>query len=118
MITEGDEMSSVFEEETATVAEAAKLLRMSTSTILRWIDQGALPAIRVGRRRERIRLVASATSMVAALIPRKQAGVTLDLRRLPPLNVKERRRGLAALERAKEIQRRLLERRHGQLFPL
>ena len=38
-----------------TVAEVAELLRLNPQTIRNWIDQGALPAVRVGTRRVRIR---------------------------------------------------------------
>ena len=41
----------------ATVAEAARLLRVSVPTIWRWIDSGRLPAYRVGGRSIRIRTV-------------------------------------------------------------
>jgi len=33
-----------------TVAEVAKMLRLNPQTIRNWIDQGTLPAIRIGRR--------------------------------------------------------------------
>jgi excisionase family DNA binding protein len=33
-----------------TVAEVAELLRLNQQTVRNWIDQGALPALRVGRR--------------------------------------------------------------------
>ena len=38
------------EEEYVTVAEVAELLRLNQQTVRNWIDQGSLPAIRVGRR--------------------------------------------------------------------
>ena len=38
-----------------TVAEAARLLRVSRPTVWRWIDSGRLPAYRVGGRTIRIR---------------------------------------------------------------
>jgi excisionase family DNA binding protein len=33
-----------------TVAEVAELLRLNQQTVRNWIDQGSLPAVRVGRR--------------------------------------------------------------------
>jgi excisionase family DNA binding protein len=33
-----------------TVAEVAELLKLNQQTVRNWIDQGALPALRVGRR--------------------------------------------------------------------
>jgi excisionase family DNA binding protein len=37
-------------EEFLTVAEVAELLKLNQQTIRNWIDQGSLPALRVGRR--------------------------------------------------------------------
>jgi excisionase family DNA binding protein len=42
-------------DEFLTVAEVAQLLRLNQQTVRNWIDQGSLPAIRVGARRVRIR---------------------------------------------------------------
>jgi excisionase family DNA binding protein len=33
-----------------TVAEVAELLKLNQQTVRNWIDQGSLPAVRVGRR--------------------------------------------------------------------
>jgi excisionase family DNA binding protein len=41
-------------DEFLTVAEVAQLLRLNQQTVRNWIDQGSLPAIRVGARRVRI----------------------------------------------------------------
>ena len=38
-----------------TVAEIAELLKLNPQTIRNWIDQGSLPAVRVGPRRVRVR---------------------------------------------------------------
>jgi excisionase family DNA binding protein len=37
-------------EEFLTVAEVAELLKLNQQTVRNWIDQGSLPALRVGRR--------------------------------------------------------------------
>ena len=37
-------------EEFLTVAEVAEMLKLNQQTIRNWIEQGALPAVRVGRR--------------------------------------------------------------------
>ncbi len=42
-------------DEFLTVAEVAEILRVNPQTIRNWIDAGALPAVRVGQRRVRIR---------------------------------------------------------------
>jgi excisionase family DNA binding protein len=38
------------DDEFLTVAEVAELLRLNQQTVRNWIDQGSLPAVRVGRR--------------------------------------------------------------------
>jgi excisionase family DNA binding protein len=38
------------EESFLTVAEVAELLKLNQQTVRNWIDQGSLPALRVGRR--------------------------------------------------------------------
>jgi excisionase family DNA binding protein len=43
-------LSSDFGEEFLTVAEVAELLKLNQQTVRNWIDQGSLPAVRVGRR--------------------------------------------------------------------
>jgi excisionase family DNA binding protein len=37
-------------EEFLTVAEVAEMLKLNQQTVRNWIDQGSLPAVRVGRR--------------------------------------------------------------------
>ena len=39
-----------FGDEFLTVAEVAELLKLNQQTVRNWIDQGSLPAVRVGRR--------------------------------------------------------------------
>lgn len=39
-----------FDDEFLTVAEVAELLKLNQQTVRNWIDQGYLPALRVGRR--------------------------------------------------------------------
>ncbi|HEY8763134.1 MAG TPA: helix-turn-helix domain-containing protein [Solirubrobacteraceae bacterium] len=41
---------SELEESYLTVAEVAQLLKLNQQTVRNWIDQGSLPALRVGRR--------------------------------------------------------------------
>src|SRR3984957_13174233 len=43
-------MSDDTQESFLTVAEVAELLRLNQQTVRNWIDQGSLPALRVGRR--------------------------------------------------------------------
>ena len=44
-------------DEYLTVMEIAELLRINPQTVRNWIDRGALPAVRVGARRVRVRRV-------------------------------------------------------------
>ena len=39
-----------FEDSLLTVAEVAEVLKLNPQTVRNWIDQGSLPAFRVGRR--------------------------------------------------------------------
>jgi excisionase family DNA binding protein len=41
---------SELEETYLTVAEVAQMLKLNQQTVRNWIDQGSLPAVRVGRR--------------------------------------------------------------------
>jgi excisionase family DNA binding protein len=43
-------MNLVDPEEFLTVAEVADVLKLNQQTVRNWIDQGSLPALRVGRR--------------------------------------------------------------------
>jgi excisionase family DNA binding protein len=43
-------MSQSDSEEYLTVAEVAQTLKLNQQTVRNWIDQGSLPALRVGRR--------------------------------------------------------------------
>jgi excisionase family DNA binding protein len=43
-------MFAYSEESFLTVAEVAELLKLNQQTVRNWIDQGSLPAIKVGRR--------------------------------------------------------------------
>jgi excisionase family DNA binding protein len=44
------ERSGLQEESFLTVAEVAEMLKLNQQTVRNWIDQGSLPALRVGRR--------------------------------------------------------------------
>lgn len=48
-------MATTLDTELLTIAETAALLKVDRSTIRRWIDQGTLPAYRVGQRAVRVR---------------------------------------------------------------
>lgn len=61
-------MGGIVDEEYVTVAEAASFLKVSPSTIWRWIDQGVLPAYRIGQRRIRLRRVDLAVDLARGIL--------------------------------------------------
>jgi excisionase family DNA binding protein len=101
-----------------TVAEAAKLLRVSPSTIWRWIDARRLPAYRAGVRTIRIR----SDDLVQFMRLVKEKGsedlqeaqsVQTDLV-IRPLTDEEVQRGLEALQKARELGEAIRARRGGE----
>jgi excisionase family DNA binding protein len=123
---------SVIEEQYLTVAEAAVLLKVSRSTLWRWIDQGDLPAYRLGRRRVLIRredvekLITPARGEARSERGERHAeneegGEMTELDELRallsrPLTQQERERGLAALEAARLLKAEMHERHGGATF--
>jgi excisionase family DNA binding protein len=111
-------MGTIVDEEYITVAEAAGLLRVSPSTIWRWIDQGVLPAYRIGQRRIRLKRV----DLARVFTPARQGSQRVErvveekLPDLGPLTKEEQERMLAAVEAAKRIQAEQLKRRSGKRF--
>jgi excisionase family DNA binding protein len=95
-----------------TVPEAARLLRVSTSTVRRLIDRGQLPSYRVGQRSVRLnrRELGRALAPVAPSRP-----VVLPPPRKPTREESEA--WLEALDKAREFRERLLESRGGVPFP-
>lgn len=112
-------MAPSLEGEYVSVAEAAAELRISQSTLWRWIDQGMLPAYRVGQRRVRLKKTDLTTLITPARQQEKGGRMAQKEReRLQrPLTKEEQERALAALTGAEELQQRLLERRGGRPFP-
>lgn len=111
-------MSSRIEEDYVTVPEAADLLNVSQSTIWRWIDQGDVPAYRIGQRRVRLRK-ADLTSLITPARRRQEKGggmVQTERLKLGSLTRKEQQQGLAAIESAKQLQAEMLIRRGGKPF--
>jgi excisionase family DNA binding protein len=115
----GTEPMRAMDEEYVTVAEAAALLRVATSTIRRWIREGDVPAHRIGRRRVALRRADLARLITPA---RSAAEMKDDVavnepvvgRRLTP---EEKARALEAMDRLKELRKRTFEERGGKLFP-
>jgi len=112
-------MRSVLEEETLSVAEAAELLKVSKSTLWRWIDRGDLPAYRVGRRRIRLKRTDIENRLVAARELRhvQQVPIYTSVEDVPRrLTPEEQARGFDALNRLRELQEVMLARNGGKLF--
>jgi excisionase family DNA binding protein len=102
-----------------TVSQAAKLLSVHPSTIRRWIDQGRLPAYRLGLKRIGVRAV----DLAGLIAPRPAQGERAKgLEReeritVRPLSEKEQQQLFAAVEAARRHQAELLAQRHGEPFP-
>ena len=100
-----------------TVAKAAELLRVSQSTLWRWIDQGKLPAFRIGQRRVLVKrddlekLITPAREGIGGGMPK------WELERLSrPLTKQEQKKALAALEAARQLKAQMAERYGGKSF--
>jgi excisionase family DNA binding protein len=106
-----------FDDDFVTVAEAAAMLRVASSTIRRWIREGELPAYRIGKRRVALKRA----DLEAMIGPARSSGSGVDAgrngrMRSPRLTPEEKRRGLEAMEQAQRISQQILARRGGELF--
>jgi excisionase family DNA binding protein len=110
---------SAVDEEYLTVAEAATLLRVAPSTIRRWIREGDVPAHRIGRRRVALRRADLTRLITPARTGMETSGeVAGDQKREPRrLTPEEKERALEAMDRLKELRKRIFEERGGKLFP-
>lgn len=105
-------------DEYLTVAEAAALLKVSKSTIWRWIDAGTLPAYRVGSRGVRLKR-AEVEQVVTPLLGKpRQGGSVAQVEQIPirPLTPQERERGLQALEALRRMRDEIAA-KYGTLTP-
>ena len=109
-------------EEYVTVPQAARLLKVSTPTVWRWIKAGKLPALRVGERSVRIkgsdldRVIRPAGEGRGApeSVGRYRPAILTGPR--GPLSDEEAERRLAALERADASRAEQLTRRGGKPY--
>ena len=111
-------MAAMHEDELLTVAETARLLKVSTVTIHRWLKQGRLPSYRVGPRAVRVRradlnAVVHRADADEAQSPGPGYRIVTSIEDIRPLTEEEKQRVLAALERSKARGERILARRGG-----
>jgi excisionase family DNA binding protein len=106
------------EDSMLSVAEAAAHLKVSKSTIRRWIASGDLPAYRVGRRRIALKRSDVATLIAPAREHLQRGGDMAKGEQEPVrrLNAQEQQQARAAVAQAKQLQAQLLARRGGQQF--
>ena len=104
-----------------TVAEAARILKVSTVTVHRWLKQGRLPSYHLGPRYIRIRrsdlgaiLKPAGRSKAGAPEEDGHDGVNLTVR---PLTDEELARGLAAFESSERLIEQMKAQRQGDPLP-
>jgi excisionase family DNA binding protein len=98
------------------VREAARLLRVSESTIWRWIKEGSVPSYRVGRKRVYLK-----AAELARMVKPKQDRQKSDLERLSEMvhlvPMAPGRARKDAVERAAAFRAEMLAKRGGVPFP-
>jgi excisionase family DNA binding protein len=116
MKSETDSEEAVRFDDLKTTREAAHLLRVSESTVWRWINRGVLPSYRVGPKRVYVR-----SSDLARIVKPKQIEHKSDLERLSetmhlvPMSQGEHRGD--EIEEARKFRAELLAKRGGVPFP-
>lgn len=107
----------IVNEEYVTVTKAAELMKISPSTLWRWLKSGDLPAYRLGQRRVLIRRDDLET-MITPFKPKKgDAMVEKERARLSrPLDEGQRQAALAALAAARTLRAGTLKHRNGHVF--
>ena len=101
------------------MAEAARLLKVSQSSVWRWIRRGQLKAYRAGQRGVRLKLadVEAALSPVSEeIIPQRIYTSMEDIKRLEPISEERKRYALAIVEKLRRNRARQLEERGGIPF--
>jgi excisionase family DNA binding protein len=109
---------STIDQEYLTVDEAARLLRVATSTIRRWIRQGDLPAYRIGHRRVALRREDLNGLITPARSEREIPHYTIytDISQVPKPTSEEIEDALEAMERAVRHSEEIFARR-GKQYP-
>jgi excisionase family DNA binding protein len=110
-------MHATVHEEYLTVGQTAELLRVHKSTIHRWIDQGLLPAYRVGQRRLAIKRSDAARLIAPARGAAANDGGLSHPAAAPGerLSPDEQRRGLAAIQELQKLHQEL-DAKYGRRF--
>jgi excisionase family DNA binding protein len=128
-------MTTEVDPDLLTMAEAAKLLKVSTVTLKRWLKQGLLPAYHVGPRAIRIRradlakvltpVSGEAPGSPPKTLPGAEGAEVSTVKESHPIHTtlpvappteEEVRERLAAMEEAKELRAQMLARRGGKPF--
>ncbi len=101
-----------------TIQEGAALLRISQSTVWRWVKAGDVRAYRMGGRRVWLRRSELAALVKPVTERTKKGGTMAQGERVHErrLTEAERQQMLGAVDAARELQARLLEARGGKLF--
>ena len=110
---------ALVDETYVTVAQAAEILKVSRSTLWRWIDQRDLPAYRFGQRRVLIREDDLKRLITPARGEKGEGMMEIEKERerlSRPLTKQEQKQALAALEAARQLRAQMLERRGGKPF--
>jgi len=108
-------MMAMIREDYVSVDQAAELLKVSKSTLWRWITQGDVPAYRFGRRRVLLKRK-DLDRLIAPAHKEKGGRTATEQDKLSPLTEAEQKAGLAALEKLRALQEEMLRRRGGILF--
>ncbi|HWE60331.1 MAG TPA: helix-turn-helix domain-containing protein, partial [Chloroflexota bacterium] len=108
----------LLDEDYLSVQEAAAQLKVSKSTIRRWIAAGALPAYRVGRRRVALKRADVATLITPARQHTERGDVmaTSGRQSVRALTAAEQQQARAAVAAAKQLQAQLQAHRGGKQF--
>ena len=112
----GSMMSADLHSDLLTIGEAARLLKVSTVTVQRWLKQGRLPAYRVGPRAVRIRRQDLAALLTPARRTEGEATPAQLQTTIRPLTKEEIQRGLETLKRSQELIAEMLAERGGVPF--
>lgn len=102
-----------------TTAQAAKLLGVHAVTVRRWINEGKLPAYRVGEKAVRIRREDLSHLLTPVRDDRKQGSPTQesDQATIRVLSDEEQRQARQAIANARRLRAAILARREGKRFP-